>query len=300
MARTRAAMRRREAIDGYLFIAPWLIGFVVFVSGPMIASFALSFMSWDLFSDPEWIGLENYQELADDRLVLTSLKNTAFYTFLSVPINLSVALMAALLLNAQARGQSFFRTAFYLPAVMPVVANAVLWFWILNPEAGLANAILDRLGLPQSQWLFDADTSKPTFILMGLWGVGNTMIIFLAGLQGIPASLYDAAHIDGANAWQRFRAVTIPMLSPVILFNLVLGVIGSFQIFTSAYLLTDGGPNNSTLFSVLYLFRLGFEQFEMGYASAFAWLIFAIILIFTLIQLKLSQRWTYYEGEAAR
>ena len=293
-------MRRREAIDGYLFIAPWLIGFVVFVSGPMIASFALSFMSWDLFSDPEWIGLENYQELADDRLVLTSLKNTAFYTFLSVPINLSVALMAALLLNAQARGQSFFRTAFYLPAVMPVVANAVLWFWILNPEAGLANAILDRLGLPQSQWLFDADTSKPTFILMGLWGVGNTMIIFLAGLQGIPASLYDAAHIDGANAWQRFRAVTIPMLSPVILFNLVLGVIGSFQIFTSAYLLTDGGPNNSTLFSVLYLFRLGFEQFEMGYASAFAWLIFAIILIFTLIQLKLSQRWTYYEGEAAR
>jgi multiple sugar transport system permease protein len=300
MARTQTAMRRREAIDGYLFIAPWLIGFIIFVSGPMIASLALSFMSWDLFSDPEWIGFENYQELADDRLVITSLKNTAFYTFLSVPINLVVALMAALLLNAQVRGQSFFRTAFYLPAVMPVVANAVLWFWILNPEAGLANAILDRLGLPQSRWLFDADTAKPTFILMGLWGVGNTMIIFLAGLQGIPTSLYDAAHIDGANAWQRFRAVTIPMLSPVILFNLVLGVIGSFQIFTSAYLLTDGGPNNATLFSVLYLFRLAFEQFQMGYASAFAWLIFAIILVFTLIQLKFSQRWTYYEGEAAR
>ncbi len=300
MAKTQAAMRRREAIDGYLFIAPWLIGFVVFVSGPMIASLALSFMSWDLFSDPEWIGLENYRELADDRLVITSLKNTAFYTFLSVPINLAVALMAALLLNAQVKGQSFFRTAFYLPAVMPVVANAVLWFWILNPEVGLANAVLDGLGLPQSQWLFDADTAKPTFILMGLWGVGNTMIIFLAGLQGIPASLYDAAHIDGANAWQRFRAVTVPMLSPVILFNLILGVIGSFQIFTSAYLLTDGGPNNATLFSVLYLFRLAFEQFQMGYASAFAWLIFAIILVFTLIQLKFSQRWTYYEGEAAR
>lgn len=300
MAKTQAAMRRREAIDGYLFIAPWLIGFVVFVSGPMIASLALSFMSWDLFSDPEWVGFENYQRLAEDRLVITSLKNTAFYTFLSVPINLAVALMAALLLNAQVKGQSFFRTAFYLPAVMPVVANAVLWFWILNPEVGLANAVLDGLGLPQSQWLFDADTAKPTFILMGLWGVGNTMIIFLAGLQGIPASLYDAAHIDGANAWQRFRAVTVPMLSPVILFNLVLGVIGSFQIFTSAYLLTDGGPNNATLFSVLYLFRLAFEQFQMGYASAFAWLIFAIILVFTLIQLKFSQRWTYYEGGEAR
>lgn len=300
MAKTQAAMRRREAIDGYLFIAPWLIGFVVFVSGPMIASLALSFMSWDLFSDPEWVGFENYRRLGEDRLVITSLKNTAFYTFLSVPINLAVALMAALLLNAQVKGQSFFRTAFYLPAVMPVVANAVLWFWILNPEVGLANAVLDGLGLPQSQWLFDADTAKPTFILMGLWGVGNTMIIFLAGLQGIPASLYDAAHIDGANAWQRFRAVTVPMLSPVILFNLVLGVIGSFQIFTSAYLLTDGGPNNATLFSVLYLFRLAFEQFQMGYASAFAWLIFAIILVFTLIQLKFSQRWTYYEGEAAR
>jgi multiple sugar transport system permease protein len=297
MATTRSALKRREAIDGYLFIAPWLIGFVVFISGPMIGALLLSFMDWDLFNDPEWIGLENYQQLADDPLVVKSLLNTMYYTFLSVPINLVVALFAAMLLNAQVRGQPFFRTAFYLPAVMPVVANAVLWFYILNPEAGLANALLERLGLPESQWLFDADSAKPTFILMGLWGVGNTMVIFLAGLQGVPSSLYDAAHIDGANAWQRFRVVTLPMLSPVILFNLVLGVIGSFQIFTSAYLLTDGGPNNSTLFSVLYLFRLGFEQFQMGYAAAFAWLIFFIILFFTLIQLKLAQRWTYYEGQ---
>lgn len=298
MAKTRSALKRREAIDGYLFILPWIIGFVVFVAGPMLGALALSFMEWDLFNDPEWVGFDNYRELADDRLVEKSLFNTMYYTFISVPINLVVALVAALMLNAQIRGQAFFRTAFYLPAVMPVVANAVLWFYILNPEAGLANAMLSRLGLPESRWLFDADTAKPTFILMGLWGIGNTMVIFLAGLQGVPASLYDAAHIDGANAWQRFRVVTLPMLSPVILFNLVLGVIGSFQIFTSAYLLTDGGPNNATLFSVLYLFRLGFEQFEMGYAAAFAWLIFAIILVFTLIQLKLSQRWTYYEGQA--
>lgn len=297
MAGTRSALKRREAIDGYLFIAPWLIGFVVFVSGPMIGAFVLSFMEWDLFSDPEWIGGGNYQRLTEDPLVVKSLYNTMFYTFLSVPINLVVALIAAMMLNTQVKGQPIFRTAFYLPAVMPVVANAVLWFYILNPEAGLANSVLSRLGLPESRWLFDADTAKPTFILMGLWGVGNTMVIFLAGLQGVPSSLYDAAHIDGANAWQRFRVVTIPMLSPVILFNLVLGVIGSFQIFTSAYLLTQGGPSNATLFSVLYLFRLGFEQFQMGYAAAYAWLIFFVILVFTLIQLKLSQRWAYYEGQ---
>lgn len=297
MARTRTALQRREAIDGYLFIAPWLIGFVVFVSGPMIASLAISFMSWDLLNPPEWTGMGNYRRLAEDPLVVKSLSNTAFYTFLSVPINLCVALLAALLLNAQVKGQSLFRTAFYLPSIMPVVANAVLWFWILNPQVGLANALLRRVDLPESQWLFDADTAKPTFILMGLWGVGNTMIIFLAGLQGIPASLYDAAHIDGANALQRFRAVTFPMLSPVILFNMVLGIIGSFQIFTSAYLMTDGGPNNATLFSVLYLYRLAFEQFQMGYASSFAWLIFFIILVFTLLQLWLSRKWTYYEGK---
>ncbi len=297
MAKSMSGLKTREAIDGYLFIMPWIIGFLLFVSGPMIGALLLSFTSWDLISDPVWIGLENYRELADDRRVWISLSNTAFYTFLSVPINLAVALMAAMLLNTNVKGQAFFRTAFYLPAVMPAVANAVLWFYILNPDAGLANQILRRLGLPESEWLFSPETSKPTFIFMGLWGIGNTMVIFLAGLQGVPQSLYDAALIDGAGPFQRFRVVTFPMISPVILFNLVLGIIGSFQIFTSAYLLTDGGPRNSTLFSVLYLFRLGFEQFEMGYAAAFSWLIFAVILVFTLVQLKLSQRWTYYEGQ---
>jgi multiple sugar transport system permease protein len=297
VAKSMSALKRREAIDGYLFIMPWIIGFILFVSGPMIGALLLSFTSWDLFGDPEWIGLENYRELRDDRRVWISLYNTAYYTFLSVPINLTVALLAAMLLNTNVKGQAFFRTAFYLPAVMPVVANAVLWFYILNPDAGLANQVLKTLGLPQSQWLFSPDTAKPTFILMGLWGIGNTMVIFLAGLQGVPQSLYDAALIDGAGPFQRFRVVTFPMLSPVILFNLVLGIIGSFQIFTSAFLLTDGGPRNATLFSVLYLFRLGFEQFEMGYAAAFSWLIFAVILVFTMIQLALSRRWTYYEGQ---
>ncbi len=297
--RPMSKLMRREAIDGYLFIAPWLLGFILWVAGPMIASIVLSLMRWDLFSPPVWVGLENFKQLFRNPLVGISLWNTAFYTFLSVPLNLIVALTTALLLNQRLRFQAWFRTFFYLPSIMPAVANAVLWFWILNPEVGLANALLRMLGLPELQWLWHPATAKPSFILMGLWGTGNTMVIFLAGLQGIPQSLYEAAEIDGANGWQRFRAVTIPMLSPVILFNLVLGIIGSFQIFTSAYLLTNGGPQNSTLFTVLYLYRLGFEQFNMGFASALAWLLFAIILVFTLAQLRLSRAWVYYEGGEA-
>jgi multiple sugar transport system permease protein len=283
-------------IDGYLFIAPWLIGFVLWVAGPMIASIVLSFMRWDLLSTPAWVGLENFGQLFQNRLVGLSLWNTAYYTFLSVPLTLIVALGTALLLNLPLRFQSAFRTFFYLPAVMPAVASVVLWFWILNPEVGLANALLRMVGLPELQWIWDPATAKASFVLISLWGTGNTMVIFLAGLQGVPQSLYDAAEIDGASWWQRFRSVTLPMLSPVILFNLVLGIIGSFQVFTNAYLMTNGGPQHATLFTVLYLYRLGFEQFNMGFASAVAWLLFVIILVFTLLQLRLSDVWVYYEG----
>jgi len=289
-------LARKEARDGYLFIAPWLIGFVLFVAGPMLGALVLAFMQWDLFSTPRFTGLTNFRQLARDPLVRISLWNTAFFTFISVPLNLMAALGTALLLNQRIRFQSWFRTFFYLPSIMPAVAMAVLWFWIFNPDIGLANSLLSFLGLPRLQWIWSPTTSKPSFILMGLWSVGNTMVIFLAGLQGISQTLYEVAEIDGANWWQKFRAVTLPMLSPVILFNLVLGIIGSFQVFTSAFLLTNGGPQNSTLFIVLYLYRLGFEQFRMGYASAVAWLLFVIILIFTLIQLRLSKSWVYYEG----
>ena len=293
--------RRKEALDGYLFIAPWLIGFVFLVSGPMIASLVMSFLSWDLFSPPVWVGLDNFRALLSDRLVGISLWNTAFFTAISVPLNLLTALGAALLLNLRLRFRAVFRTAFYLPAVMPAAANAILWFWILNPEVGLANSVLRMVGLPELQWLQDPMTAKPSFILMNLWGIGNTMVIFLAGLQGIPQSLHDAAEVDGANWWHKFWAVTVPMLSPVILFNLVLGVIASFQIFTSAYLLAgNGGPEQSTLFSVLYLYRLGFEQFRMGYAAAYAWVIFVVILVFSLLQFRLSRSWVHYEGEDSR
>lgn len=292
-------LRRREAIDGYLFISPWIIGFILWVAGPMIASVVLAFMQWDLFSQPVWIGFDNFTRLFTDRLVLISLWNTFYYTFISVPLNLATALGMALLLNQRIQLQSIFRTFFYIPSVMPAVANAVLWMWILNPEVGLANSLLRLVGLPELEWLWDPVTSKPAFILISLWGLGNSMVIFLAGLQGIPQTLYEAAEIDGANWWQRFRAVTIPMLSPVILFNLVLGIIGSFQIFTGAFLMTDGGPAHSTLFSVLYLYRLGFEQFRMGYASALAWLIFIIILIFTITQFYLAKSRVHYEGEVS-
>lgn len=287
----------REAVAGYLFIAPWLIGFVCLISGPMLASLVLSFMSWDLFSPPTWVGLDNIRALLRDPLVGKSLYNTAFFTVISVPLNLTAALGAAMLLNLRIRFQGVFRTVFYLPAVMPAAANAILWFWILNPEVGLANAVLRLVGLPELQWLNDPTTSKPAFIVMHLWSIGNTMVIFLAGLQGIPQTLYDAAAVDGAGRWHRFWAVTIPMLSPVILFNLVLGIIASFQIFTSAFLLAgDGGPEQSTLFSVLYLYRLGFEQFDMGYASAYAWVLFLVILAFSLLQLRFARSWVHYEG----
>lgn len=294
--RGHSMLLRREAIDGYLFISPWLIGFVLWVAGPMLAAVALSLMQWDLFSPPRWIGLANFRRLFQDNLVGISLWNTAYYTFLNVPLRLLIALGTALLLNQQLRFQSVFRTAFYLPAVMPAVANAILWLWIYNPDFGLANQLLEFLGLPRLRWLWDPSTSKPAFILMGLWEVGNAMVIFLAGLQSIPPTLYEAADIDGASWWHRFRYVTLPMLSPVILFNMIIGIIGSFQIFTAAYLLTNGGPQHSTLFTVLYLYRLGFEQFAMGYASALAWLLFMIILVFSLAQLRLSQAWVYYEG----
>lgn len=287
---------RGEARDGYLFISPWLIGFVALVSAPMIGSLLLTFMQWDLVSPPKWVGLANYRHLLLDPLVCQSLWNTGYYTFIGVPLNLIVALSTAMLLNGPTRFRSLFRTVFYLPAVVPAIANVVLWFWIFNPQVGLANELLRLLHLPQSQWIYAPATAKPSLIFMQLWATGNTMVIFLAGLQGIPQTLYEAAMIDGAGWWRRFRNITIPMLSPVILFNLVLGVIASFQVFSNAYLMTNGGPANSTLFTVLYIYRLGFERFQMGYASAVAWLLFVIILIFSTLQLRLSQTWVYYEG----
>lgn len=289
----------REAVDGWLFITPWLLGFLFFTAGPMIGSAVISFLDWEILTPPTWVGLTNFRQMATDPLFRLSLYNTAYYTFIGVPIYLVAALLMALVLNLHLRGITFYRTIFFLPSLTPAVANALLWVWIFSPDFGLANYFLQTVGLPPQKWLFDVNLAKPSLILMGLWGIGSQMIIFLAGLQGISQTLYEAASIDGANEWRRFWSITLPMLSPTLFFNLVIGIIGSFQVFTTAYIATQGGPQNATLFYVLYLWRNGFDYFKMGYASALAWVLLLIVLALTMLQFGLARRLVYYEVEEA-
>jgi multiple sugar transport system permease protein len=289
----------REAVDGWLFILPWLLGFLCFTAGPMVASALISFLDWEIITTPSWVGLANFQAMLADSLFWLALYNTAYYTLLGVPLYLVASLAMALLLSLQLPGVSIYRTIFFLPSLTPAVANALLWVWIFSPDFGLANYFLQWLGLPPQKWLFDVNLAKPSLILMGLWGIGSQMVVFLAGLQGIPPVLYEAASIDGANDWRRFWSITLPMLSPTIFFNLVIGIIGSFQVFTTAFIATQGGPQNATLFYVLYLWRNGFDYFKMGYASALAWVLLVIILSLTLLQFRLARGLVYYEGEEA-
>lgn len=287
----------REVLWGYIFIAPWIIGFLIFAVGPIIASFVLSFTRYELIGSASWIGLENFRSLlADDRLFWTSLYNTAYYTLFSVPLGIVVALLLAMLLNRPLRGIGVYRTLFYLPVVSSGVAISLLWIWLFNPQFGLINHILRLLNLPGPGWLVDPAWAKPALVFMSVWSVGGTVVIFLAGLQGVPRTLYEAASLDGAGAWRQFRHITVPMMSPVIFFNLIIGIIGSFQVFTQAYVMTGGGPQNATLFYVLYLFKQGFGLFRMGYAAAMAWILFLIILVLTLVQMTLARRWVYYAG----
>ena len=292
--------RWRENVDAYLMIGPWLVGFLALTAGPMIGSALLALSRWNLLTPPRLIGLGNFVELLQDELFWLSLYNTAYYTVIGVPVHLLAALLAALAVNVRLRMVSFYRAMLYLPSITPSVASALLWTWIFNPDFGLANAVLDSLGLPRSMWIYDPASAKPAMILMGIWGVGPQMVIFLAGLQSVPDALHEAAAIDGANFWQRFRHITLPMLSPVIFFSLIVGMIGSFQVFNSAFIMTQGGPANSTLFYVLYLYRKAWESLTMGYASAMAWVLFVVILAFTLVQFRLANRWVYYEGDLRR
>ena len=291
---------RRNLRNGLLFIAPWIVGFLVFTLYPICSSLFFSFCDYSVLERPVWVGTENYTELARDDVFWISLKNTAYYAVFALLFGLILSISIALLLNSKVRGMAFYRTIFFLPSIVPAVASAFLWMWIYNPDYGLANAILAIFGLPPQKWLFDEDMAKPSFIFMGLWGLGASMLIFLAQLQHVPESLHEAAMIDGASNLDRFRLITIPMISPVIFFNLVVGIIGSFQIFTTAFIATQGGPNNATLFYVLHLYNNGFQFLHMGYASALAWVLFTIILVFTGLQLRLANRWVYYEGEARR
>jgi multiple sugar transport system permease protein len=283
----------REWRDGWLFASP----FILFWFGPMLYSLYLVAHEWNMLTPPEFVGFANIRELFTDALLGVSLWNTAYYTFISVPLQLILALSLALALNQGLRGQSLYRVVFYLPSITPAVASAVVWMQIFNPEFGVLNSILRVFNIPPVQWLFDPALAKPAFIFMSLWSVGPQVIIFLAGLQNIPQNLLEAAHIDGAGAWGRFRYVVIPMLSPTIFFNLIIGIIGSFQVFTSSFIMTKGGPQNATLFLVLYIYENGFHWFKMGYAAAVSWFLFMIVLIFTLLQLKFARSWVHYEVE---
>ena len=296
--RRAGGFARRETITFYLLIAPWLLGFILFVLGPMLASLGISLTRWDLLSPAKLIGLDNYEKLfTRDPLFWQSLKVTAIYTAVYVPVELAGGLVLAMLMNQKTRGVSVFRTIYYLPSVLPAVAFIVVWMWILHPDVGLINTLLSYVGIDGPRWLANPRWSLPALLMMSLWGLGRGMVIYLASLQGIPKHLYEAAAIDGASGWQSFRKITLPLLTPTIFFNLVLSIISTFQTFTGAFVATNGGPLDSTLFYVLYLYRQAFQFFNMGYASALAWVLFVIILVLTLIIVRTSDRWVYYEGE---
>ena len=292
--------RRRHIISGYLYLTPWLIGFVLFWLGPALASLALSFTTYNIISPPTFIGLKNYVDaFTQDQLFWPSLVKTLYYAGASVPLGLIGSLAAALLLNVKVRGTSFFRTLFFMPSLIPIVASTILWAWLLQPDWGLLNGALYRIGIQGPRWFESQDWAIPGLISLALWTSigGPRMIIFLAGLQGVPEELHDAASIDGATRWQRFVNVTVPMITPTIFFNLVLGIIGALQVFTSAFVATQGGPAYATWFYALNIYYQAFQYFNMGYASALAWL-FAILIIFlTWLQLRTSKSWVYYGGE---
>ena len=290
-------LARREAITFYLCISPWLIGLVLFVLGPMIASAFFSLTRWDLLSAPKFIGLDNYEKLLTrDPLFWQALKVTAIYTLFYVPLDLAGGLALALLVNQKVRGISVFRTFFYLPSVLAGVAFVVLWMWIFNPEAGLINSLLRLVGIQGPRWLADPATALPALLIMSLWGMGRSMIIFLAGLQGIPDELYDAAAIDGAGTWQKTRHVTLPLLTPTIFFNLVLGIIYTLQSFEASFVVTEGGPAYATWFFGLHIWKHAFDYWNMGYACALAWFFAVIIVAATVVQQRFSSRWVFYYG----
>ncbi|HBG16886.1 MAG TPA: ABC transporter permease [Firmicutes bacterium] len=295
----KASKRKRilKSLEGYVYISPWLIGFLTFTAFPLLSSIWISLTEWNLFSAPEFVGFANYSKLFSDPLFWQALKVTAKYVFTSVPLRLIIGFTLALLLNNNIPGMGVYRTIFYLPTVTSGVAVSLLWLWIFNPEYGILNVILQKFGIIGPAWLMSETWALPAIIIMSLWSVGGSMIIYLAGLQNIPSQLYEAVDIDGGGWLAKVWNVTLPMMTPIVFYNLVMGIIGSFQVFTDAYVMSNGGPHNATLFYVLYLYRNAFQYFEMGYASALAWVLFAIILGFTLLIFKSSPMWVYYEGE---
>lgn len=295
----KGKMARQEVLTGILLVTPWILGFVIFLLGPMLASMYFAFTDWDLLTNPQWVGLKNFRHMiVEDPLVKQSIKVTTLYAFSAVPLRVVGGLFLAILLNQNIKFKSFIRTIFYLPSVVSGVAVAMLWLWIFNSDFGLLNLLLRLFGIDGPAWLSDTRSVLPAFVIMSLWGVGGSMVIYLAGLQGVPSDLYEAAEVDGANNLRCFWHITLPMISPVIFFNLVIGIIAALQIFNQAYIMTQGGPQNASMFLMLYLYFNAFEYFKMGYASALAWLIFVYILLLTLVVFRFSSQWVFYAGSA--
>ena len=287
-----------ESRLGWLMASPWIIGFVIFTAGPMIASLWLAGTSWDLLTPPQWVGLANFQTMVwEDELPIHAMRITVLYAVMALPLHLFFGVSLAMLLNTKIRGLAILRTIYYLPAILAGVAVALLWRWIFSPDFGLLNLALSQIGIQGPAWLSDRTWVMPSFVLMSLWGVGGSMVIYLAGLQGIPTDLYEAADMDGANWFRRIINITLPMLSPVIFFQLIMGIIHAMQIFTQAFIMTNGGPANASLFYMLYLYRQAFQYFNMGYASALAWVLFVCILLLTLLIFRTASSWVYYEAE---
>jgi multiple sugar transport system permease protein len=290
----------RSQKTGYLFILPWFLGLLIFTIGPMIFSLILSFSKWDIITgidSIQFVGLDNFVNIFHDELFYQSLKVTFIFAFVSVPLYQAISILVAMLLNMRTRGMKFFRLIFFMPSVIPAVAVSMMWLMILNPDYGILNRALGLFGIQGPAWLQDPSYALSALIVMGVWGIGNTIIIYLSGLQGVPEELYEAGQLDGAGIVRSFINITIPMISPTIFFNLIMGIIGGFQYFTQAFVMTKGGPLNSTLFYNLFLYNKAFVNFEMGYASALSWILFAIIMVFTLIVIRSSSAWVYYNGD---
>lgn len=290
--------KQRNAIAGYLFTLPATIGFFIFVLGPILATLYISFTDWPIIGEIEWVGLQNYIDLTTtDPFFWKSLTVTTYFALASIFLRLIYAFSIASILNFDVRGKAIFRTLFYMPSIVPIVASAMIWSWVYNPDFGLLNWILKSVGLPASRWLSGSETAIPSMILMEIWASSSTIIIFLAGLQGVPRELLEAVEVDGGNWWHRLLAVTMPHMSPYILFNLILGVVAAFQVFANSYVMTGGGPSNSTLFLVLLIYREAFNRNNMGLACAIAWILFLIVGTLTALLFQSSRRWVYYYGE---
>jgi len=291
-------IERRNLFLGLAFISPWIVGLLVFTLYPVGASLFFSFCDYDVLQKPVWVGALNYRDMFTDEVFWKSLYNTLYFAAFALPLGLVASILTAVLLNRAVAGRSVLRTIYFLPSLVPVVAGAVLWWWILNGRFGLLNHALRIVGIDGPQWLADENWTKPSLVLMSLWGIGNSVVIYLAALQDVPRSLYESADIDGASAWTKLRHITLPLISPVIYFNLIMGIIGSLQVFAQPYvMLGGGGPNRSALFYAVYLFQNAFQYRQMGYACAMAWILFLIILFLTWLATHTSRKHIYYAGQ---